>query len=1390
MADIALRSYLKHIDQLIDQKDLDEALAYCRNILNHFPKCVAAYRLMGKALLERGRHGDAADIFQRVLSATPDDFISHVGMAIVREDEANIDAALWHMERAFEANPANPAIQDELRRLYGRRDGLVPPRAQLTRGALARLYFRGGLFTQAETELRAGLQEHPDRPDLQVLLTQVLWECNRRVEAAELAAQLLEALPHCLEANRILADYLTAQNRLDDARPYRQRIEALDPYEAYATLGLAAGHVNGDVIKISEVAYAPELGDTGTTTWVNSLGADIPASDVAMPEWVRSGTSFLTGSLAAPAASAEAMDWMREAGFAAELSSDAPALTPTEAETGAQPLAPNPAAEAIDFTPPDWLAAASQGATADGNDLPDWLRSTAADAPTAEMADWDPPAPTPASAMASADVDVWADLSSGFAGGGALASDPQPEADPQVSASEDGLPDWLHAAAQTGTLSPASTPATGADGSDLPAWLTTAAGDVQTQPVPDWLPASPAADAPTEATPARLPTSAAPDAQAADTPEWLKTGAADLTPDWLQSAEIMSPSDGLPTQPEATSTPTLPSEPSPIGPAATAAALPAESDGAETKETLPDWLTTAGTDLSDFPDWLYTDPPATAQAPGRDPVPDGLTPSAAQANVTPNTPDEGMSSTPAIPPQVVGDEEGDVPDWLRQASVQTGPLGAAPDWLSADDTLGLTAPETSVRVPAQRPGASVAWPTISPVEADDSDLPDWLRQAATTRDQTTSHDLSASDELAWLRPDGPATPATPDATPSGASPADSFSVSEVELPAFLQPASPEAIARAEAPVDWSTDEDGAEPAAAEEAAPELDAAVPDWVQALAPSADQLAALPERSLEAVPGLSDEDLPDWLRTPTADPTQPTADPAAALDAVTFDAQTLATPHSEGAPNGETADLSTDDALAWLEGLALQQGVDPAELGQAAIAESATMPVMAEAVTFEGETSAVAANESAPTAEATDLSTDDALAWLEGLALQQGVDPAELGQAAIAESATMPVMPQSVSFEGDAPVSIASENAPATAADLSTDDALAWLETLALQQGTDLAELGLSSDITAVHDGVAESVSLTITDTQPMQPVALDLSDPALEAQAEAPTLGFEPEPSVEWLRTPSATAEGDEPAADLPDRIQHDAAAEEPAAATQVAAADEDNARTALPESDAPTEAESEAPIEPVKRTSLLAGKLAERRRAKEAEIQARFDAQRESREAAQRDVEARLAARRAALGGEGATAAPASAFSLRPTEPLPAGEPETATSEPTTAASGQAVSVSGQALTASALARAGTGPLGVPGKPRTPPAFAGVEPRDLLERSRVQLIAGQEAFAFEGFGHLIKQGALLDAVTIDLERHVATGAPSALALRCLGDAYLKAGRLQNALDAYRQALDRL
>ena len=182
---------------LIERGEIDQAIAHAKNILKSYPKQIDAYRLLGKAFLESQRYSEASDILQRVLSVMPDDFVSQIGMSIIREDEGNLDAAIWHMERAYEVQPFNPAVQDELRRLYGRRDGIEPPKIRLTRGALVRMYARGELYPQAIAETRAALADDPQRFDLRVLLARLYNLSGQKFDATEVCSKLISKLPFC-----------------------------------------------------------------------------------------------------------------------------------------------------------------------------------------------------------------------------------------------------------------------------------------------------------------------------------------------------------------------------------------------------------------------------------------------------------------------------------------------------------------------------------------------------------------------------------------------------------------------------------------------------------------------------------------------------------------------------------------------------------------------------------------------------------------------------------------------------------------------------------------------------------------------------------------------------------------------------------------------------------------------------------------------------------------------------------------------------------------------------------------------------------------------------------------------------------------------------------------
>jgi competence ComEA-like helix-hairpin-helix protein len=294
MARISLRAYNRDIEAMIDGGQIDEAFAHCRYILERYPKHIDTYRLMGKALLEAQRFGDASDVFHRVLSSVPDDFIAHLGMSIIREDESNLDAAIWHMERSFEVQPSNAAVQVELRRLYGLRDGLTPQKIQLTRGALARMSAKSNLFTQAIAELRTALSSDPQRPDLLVVLAEMYAQTGARMEAVETCNSLISKLPYCLVANRVLAEILPETEQAERAREYKERLSELDPY--YAQLSPVApvlDQVPDGAVTIERYDYPGESLETIETAqpeWAISLGVNIDEEldqEEETPDWLK-----------------------------------------------------------------------------------------------------------------------------------------------------------------------------------------------------------------------------------------------------------------------------------------------------------------------------------------------------------------------------------------------------------------------------------------------------------------------------------------------------------------------------------------------------------------------------------------------------------------------------------------------------------------------------------------------------------------------------------------------------------------------------------------------------------------------------------------------------------------------------------------------------------------------------------------------------------------------------------------------------------------------------------------------------------------------------------------------------------------------------------------------
>jgi tetratricopeptide (TPR) repeat protein len=962
MAEITLRAYVKEIDDLIEREKLDEAIAHCRHILQIYPKHLETYRLLGKAYLEAKRFGDAADIFQRVLSAVPDDFVSHVGMALVREDEGNLDAAIWHMERAFETNPANPAIRQELSRLIGRRDGLEPHKVRLTRGALARQYAKGELFPQAISELRSALQEDPDRPDLEVLLAKMYWRGGQLNEAKKVCDQILEKLPFSLEASRIMADLSEKKGDEQKAGEFHRKIAALDPYYGFLeSVELNPATVDAGAVRIEQSTWSPgeplPTVEEGPPAWVTSLGVDLSegesdaVSASPQPAWLSdldaSGSerpkspsiiepAFAGGDINSELESEDAIpEWMREAGWgpATGEADEAAGVSFSDDEldaldSGMEPMTPQNENEG-ELAPadiPSWMRSIApkdeeQGEVEstqpksqpeEGMDqglVPDWLSEVASES-EADAGEQEPPVEEEA-----AEVDA------------PLEEEPQTEPEEEAGP---GVPTWID------TQSPGAT-------STIIAWLGDREADAsdEEQAVEDLAAAFGAGgEGQLENFPSWLEDEES--AGGADEAVAEESGAAEGPPSWLagvaQAASSQSVSPGTEEHEEP------PEE------------EPPSYSGVDTGADTEDWVRTlaeqeeAASDVAPTPggsDWLTgLGEEGETEEESAEVPPEWLAADSAEEDEmiasrlssAAQTPDwlEGVEEvSPEIPP-----EGGDVPDWLMGIAEGASPRppaepagfeaeaeGEAPDWLS-----GVAAEEaepTSAAEPEFDPQALQEFEAEISLEPSEEETAGGLEQAAIT------DNMDDEDVFKWLESLAEGQDAAGEVTSDRA---------VRQIPDEV-PSTPEPGLREEAPPDepdeslrWLEDlasqrgididiEASTFQAAIQPAAPETPPPSPPT----APP-EESPPPPQAEVEQAPPHSGEDSPDWLiemATLDTEETIVTSRPPMMPEEPTAQEPDAAAEHEAAAGSAEPVE---DEVPGWLDEAAAVAQEVPAEPSRA--------------------------------------------------------------------------------------------------------------------------------------------------------------------------------------------------------------------------------------------------------------------------------------------------------------------------------------------------------------------------------------------------------------------------------------------------------------------------
>lgn len=731
MAKVSLRIYNREIERLVEQGQTNEAIAHCRHILKTFPKHLETYRLLGKAYLESRRYAEAVDIFGRLLMAVPDDFVAHVGLSIIRDEENKLDDAIWHMERASEVQSSNPAIQAELQRLYGRRDGMEPPKVRMTRGALARIYVHGELYPQAIAEIRAVLASDPQRVDMQLLLAYSYYKSGQRADAADICNQLIKRYAYTFDANRILVDLLPASGGVESTQVYRLHVAEMDPY---------ANFVKGSIFEMADVPDASvnldRLEYTGEEVqmgqeWNNAslgfpsvppLGAGTAVVE-EQPEWLRSSAMEEPPQDSAPSASPpqpdeSIPDFLRAAGWGASSGPEQPASifdeTPDEeglvqadipewlksqTPPSSAPVAAEPS---LGIETPDYLTNLDPGfdpfagAAKPAGDVPDWLKAEG------ESSDEVSPAQ---SAEPISDVPDWLK---------GVSDVPQPEPTPSTEES----PDWL---SSLGAMSAV----TSEPQSEEPI--------IEPGNIPDWLKSSEPANEPS----ASVETLGSTMQEQDDAVAWLESLAAkhgakpeelvtdpqkrsETPPEWVAQAQNIGaqPSEQIPPPGVETLGSTSQEQDDAVAwlesLAAKHGAKPEElvTDPNKRSDTPPEWVAQAqniGSQPSAEPEPVKSEWSENAQNVGEEFFADFEKASAAESSASLPAEDEtslwlkNLEALKDEPMELSGSLSG-VPDWMKADESQPEEKGTIPDWLGESESVGET---------PQRP-------------LDTSSLPDWL----------------------------------------------------------------------------------------------------------------------------------------------------------------------------------------------------------------------------------------------------------------------------------------------------------------------------------------------------------------------------------------------------------------------------------------------------------------------------------------------------------------------------------------------------------------------------------------------------------------------------------------------------------------------------------------
>ena len=632
MEQVRLRDCYEEAASLVRVGELDRAIRITRHILRHYPRYSTGHQLLGQALLESGRHRQAATQFLRVLSADPENVPARLGLSRVYGEVGQWHKSIEQLQLAGDLSPGDSGLRRQLVQLVRTHRGNATGGLEITRAGLGRVYARNGLYPKSIQEFKAVLAHEPTRFDVRLALAEVLWRDGRHLEAVEVCHQVLDSLPDALKANLIVAAAWLDSPQPDEAQPYLRLAQALDPENGNAQILFGDRSPlpprTAEIDRIHEATEQPDLppptlkpaavpypqglappgGDWANASTKKETAAMsdeyLEDEQFEIPDWLKGvGDDLLadegeqtvpTTTIATPSTPEEAPEWLHDlVTHAKEAGScEVYAATPLpSADESANIL------DQLQAPPVDTPSAASPEPPEEW-ELPDWLSDIVSDEKTYEPAPSAVPTPTepsPEVADSGADMTDWiAKVTEAEAETAATPEESQPpqgQEEPIATAAEPAapeiqkgtLPDWLGQMPDAESIAPSTQ--SGEPGL-LPAELASLDIEISEADLPDQLRDFEGQEAVSDQPMATVPPPADPTAGLEDLPDWLQP-----------EADKMAAAEAEKAPPDETEIPvwlTEDAEPATLViPESQTVESPREvTDDAEAEEeeNLPDWL--------------------------------------------------------------------------------------------------------------------------------------------------------------------------------------------------------------------------------------------------------------------------------------------------------------------------------------------------------------------------------------------------------------------------------------------------------------------------------------------------------------------------------------------------------------------------------------------------------------------------------------------------------------------------------------------------------------------------------------------------------------------------------------------------------------------------------